>query len=361
MKKTISAILAVALVFLCVPVVSAVNHNGLILSQNTDGTYTITGCNIFTDEVTIPETYNGKAITAIGQGAFQLKRNISYITIPDTIKTIGSMAFYGCSSLVSIYIGESVESIGAKAFGGCSSLEFINIVNTTMIGELAFTGCSSLYGFSSNGMLKVIGKNAFSGCKELSNVDLGEELLYISDRAFTDCIGITDLTFGDKLGYIGNSAFQGCTSLTDVAFGTGELEIEAFAFENCTSLQEITIPDNVTKIGTNAFALRAQESTDFSHSITINCSSKSVALEYAKKENVSVYITDTDEFFSIFGDIDGDGEITTSDAANALDIVSGIQAADFTDSEMFLYDLNSDKYFDTDDVILILKKAAQVI
>ncbi len=360
MKKLISVTLALILICISVPVVNAVSYNGLILEKNSDGTYTITSSNIFTDDVSIPDNYNGAKITAIGQGAFQLKKNMTFIKIPDSIKTIGSMAFYGCTGLTSIYIGESVDTIGAKAFNSCSSLTYIDIKNATMIGEMAFSGCKALESVTGNGNIKVVGKAAFSGCNALTHFDLGEELLYISDRAFSDCTGITELSFPDKIGYIGNSAFQNCTNLSAVFFGTGELEIAPFAFENCTSLTEITIPDNVQTIGANAFALREANSTESSHNITITCSKASPALSYAKLYGASAYITDYDITVSVFGDIDGDEIITTTDATQLLRIISGMESYQFTEYELFLYDLDNNGIMDVNDVVIQLKKVADI-
>ncbi len=360
MKKLISAILSLVLVCISIPVANAVSYNGLTLEKNSDGTYTITSSNIFTEDVSIPDNYNGVKITAIGQGAFQLKKNMTFIKIPDSIKTIGTMAFYGCTGLTSIYIGESVETIGAKAFNSCSALSYIDIKNTTMIGEMAFFGCKALESVTGNGQLKVIGKSAFSDCSAITHFDLGEELLYISDRAFSDCTGLTQLSFPDKLGYIGNSAYQNCTNISSVFFGSGELEIAPFAFENCTLLTEITIPDNVTAIGTNAFSLREFNSTETSHNLTISCTKSSAALSYAKLHGVSAYIIDYDITVSVFGDIDGDEVVTTADATQLLRIISGMESYQFTEYELFLYDLDNNSVMDINDVVIQLKKVADI-
>ena len=48
--------------------------------------------------------------------------NVTSITIPSGVKSIGINAFYGCSSLTAITIPSGVTSIGASAFQACSSL-----------------------------------------------------------------------------------------------------------------------------------------------------------------------------------------------------------------------------------------------
>ena len=359
MKRILSLILAVAIMALTIPVASALNYKGFICEKNSQGTYTITGCNLFSDEsIVIPEEINGVKVTAIGQGAFQSKKSLASVTIPDSITSIGLMAFHGCPNLISVFIGEGVTNIGAKAFSGCSSLESINVKNTQMLGEYAFMGCKSLESFITESNLKVIGRSAFEGCELLSFMNLGENLLYIDKLAFSDCSAITEMNFPDTLGYIGERAFKNCSSLAEINIGTGELKIDAYAFENCSSLTEIAIPNNVTSIGQNAFAITNRDDLGVAHNITVICSQESPALSYLKAANVSVYVTELDTTISSFGDIDGNGQVETADAVSTLDIVSGIEEYHFTDYEMFLYDLNCDNRMDTDDVVIMLRKAA---
>ena len=72
-------------------------------------------------------------------------KNVTLITIPKSITSIGDRAFDGCSSLQSIDIPNSVTTIGDYAFDVCSSLQSIDIPNSvTTIGGYAFSGCSSL-------------------------------------------------------------------------------------------------------------------------------------------------------------------------------------------------------------------------
>lgn len=57
--------------------------------------------------------------------------NLTSITIPDDVTSIGDSAFYKCSSLTSITIPEGVTRIDEKAFWGCTSLTTIYIKATT--------------------------------------------------------------------------------------------------------------------------------------------------------------------------------------------------------------------------------------
>ena len=73
-----------------------------------------------TGDVTIEATItiNGQTyqVTAIASYAFKDNQNITSLTIPAGITTIGDNAFNGCINLIVINIGKDVQSIGNKAF-----------------------------------------------------------------------------------------------------------------------------------------------------------------------------------------------------------------------------------------------------
>ncbi len=361
MKKIVAFILSLCIISICIPVATAANYNGFVYEVNSDNTITITGYNDFSaDFVNIPSQIDGKAVVSIGQGAFQLKPSITGIKIADTVKSVGSMAFYNCKKLNSVTFGSETASIGSKAFNSCIALTSINLKNVQTVGEYAFYGCTALTQINGGSNLKVIGKNAFTGCTALDYLDFGDALLYIGNYAFSGCTQLINLYFPDTLGYIGNSTFKGCTALSDITFGTGELQIDAYAFENCTSLVAITLPDNIVSIGSLAFALRASDSTEFSHNVTITCNMQSAGARYAKYYNVPASFTDMGVTVSLFGDIDNSGKVDTTDALKALRIAAE-QDAPLNDYQLFLNDLNANGTMDTGDSQLMLKKAAGVV
>lgn len=84
------------------------------------------------ENIVIPSSYKGVTVTAIADNGFNVdfystRSKIKSITIPDTIKKIGSSAFANCDNLTSATIPDSVTSIGESAFLGCSSLTSITI------------------------------------------------------------------------------------------------------------------------------------------------------------------------------------------------------------------------------------------
>lgn len=67
--------------------------------------------------------------------------NLSAVTIPESVTSIGGYAFVNCSGLTSITIPESVTVIGDAVFSGCSGVTTITIPSgVTHIGDYAFWG-----------------------------------------------------------------------------------------------------------------------------------------------------------------------------------------------------------------------------
>ena len=110
------------------------------------------------------------SVIAIGESAFE-GSNITSITIPDDIISIGNRAFYECTRLTSVTMYGSPEHIGDHAFAFCSRLRNINLGNTVIsIGEEAFIGCSALTYIVIPDSLQTVENSAFDMCNALSAV-----------------------------------------------------------------------------------------------------------------------------------------------------------------------------------------------
>ena len=64
--------------------------------------------------IVIPDTYEGKPVTAVKQEGFANIKSVKKIIIPDSIKTIGDSAFANCKKLTRVEIGRGVEEIGGQ-------------------------------------------------------------------------------------------------------------------------------------------------------------------------------------------------------------------------------------------------------
>lgn len=97
--------------------------------------------------------------------------NLTSITIPDSVTSIGDGTFSRCRRLTSITIPDSVTSIGNRAFGMCRSLKSITIPDSvTSIGGYTFSKCSNLKSITIGNSVTIIESYAFSWCKRLTAV-----------------------------------------------------------------------------------------------------------------------------------------------------------------------------------------------
>ena len=109
----------------------------LVYTELPDGTYSVVvGEDLWSSEhIVIPATYNGMAVTQIGEEAFLNCEGLKSVELPSSITSIGNYAFNGCQYLTSVTIPASVISIGESAFDGCASLASIAIpAGVTSIG-----------------------------------------------------------------------------------------------------------------------------------------------------------------------------------------------------------------------------------
>lgn len=121
-----------------------------------------------------------EGITSIGQDNFGsfwsigAGYNISHISLPSTLKSIGYCAFANCPA-TSITIPEGVTAIGDYAFDGC--------------------------GFNS--------------------ITLPDTLKNIGEYAFKDCVDLTRVFIPNNVGSLGDGVFDGCISLNSIVVGSG--------------------------------------------------------------------------------------------------------------------------------------------
>lgn len=205
----------------------------LVFTLNADqASYTVryTGA---AEHVTIPETYNGLPVTAIGDHGFYNCSSLVSVSIPNSVTEIGYAAFCNCTSLTELTIPRGVVKIGNTAFGNCFSLTSVSISNTVeLIEEYAFYMCTELQTvtFEGDSSLKDIASMTFYGCTQLHNVTIPDGVESIGIGAFGECTGLEHIILPSGLTKIDESAFYNCSALNDVyVYGTerdwGEVEI----------------------------------------------------------------------------------------------------------------------------------------
>jgi len=126
-----------------------------------NGTITITRYTGIDANVVIPSTIEGLPVTAIGTNAF-FGSNLTNVTIPNSVTSIGDDAFGGCLSLTKVTIGNGVTSIGDAAFSHCDRLTDVTTPNSvTNIGASAFSWRGGLTKVFFDGKAPAVGQDAF--------------------------------------------------------------------------------------------------------------------------------------------------------------------------------------------------------
>ena len=99
--------------------------------------------------VTVPDTYDGKNVTAILPEVFKDNTTMTSVTIGDNVTTIGASAFENCDALTTVNFGSGVTTINAKAFYDCDALTSVDLPDAvTFVGRDAFRGCDNLTSFN---------------------------------------------------------------------------------------------------------------------------------------------------------------------------------------------------------------------
>ncbi len=253
----------------------------------------------------------------IAVDAFRGNTDITTLTLPSSLTSVGAHAFDGCTSLTTATLLSGITRIDEYAFNGCTSLSAVSLPSSlTAIGSYAFTAtaiaevsipggvsvirahtfenCRSLVTVTIETGVSHIEGSAFSQCTNLESVSLPDSLVRMESLAFSNCnkvietqygiqyigkwvIGVTDpsdrirndtigiadkayynqsihnVTVPASVRYIGAYAFANCSYLYTVTLSEGLLTIGDYAFCKCGNIEDISIPSTMTSIGEKAF------------------------------------------------------------------------------------------------------------
>lgn len=167
-------------------------------------------------EANILSSISGVPVTQIQEYAFS-GSNLTKVTIPYGIETIGTRAFEGCSLIEELVIPGSVQTISTYAFFECTSLRTVVIEEgVTSIGTYAFQYCSSLISVTIPGTVKTVGSYSFQYCSSLKFVTIEEGVTTLQTYAFSYCYALVEISLPSTITNVGSYLFRYSSRLASI-------------------------------------------------------------------------------------------------------------------------------------------------
>lgn len=171
----------------------------------------------------LKEVIRPESLVAIGDSAFsqsaitsfdlsgitELKDNtfsstaIKMITIPSSLKKMGSANFTDIASLTQVVFEEGLQSMGYSNFASCTNLEELVFPNSLRdVSGMQTGGCASLKRLVIPSITNI--PDSFApGLGALEEVIIGDGVLTIGDNCFASCDAVKTLTLGGNIQRIG--------------------------------------------------------------------------------------------------------------------------------------------------------------
>lgn len=177
---------------------------------------------------------------AIGLGAFAYNTQLTSITIPDNVQSIGDSAFSHCYSLKSVAFAYGLLSLGSDVFENCTKLEAILLpITVNTLGTAVFNGCYSLK-TCVLGSASEIPDSTFLNCSSLQALEMGE-ITRIGERAFYNCTSLQTLYLPRSLRELDMSVLISCASLGVLYYNGTATDWESISFANQNLISDFDV------------------------------------------------------------------------------------------------------------------------
>lgn len=223
-------------------------------------------------------------LKTIAESAFKRTESLSEISIPDSVKHIGSgcfacsgiksvklpennaftailwETFFGCQNLETVKLPDSVNVIDSYAFSECTSLKNINLGKIQILGSNAFAK-TALKKITLTA--RKIGPRAFAQCENLKEADLsGVVAGRLNSYLFFECKNLSKVSLPkEQINAFGDSCFYH-TTIKEITFDAKNVVVESNAF-GMTNLKKVVISENCDDILFQDYAFRQADVEEF--------------------------------------------------------------------------------------------------
>ena len=228
-----------------------IDHNASITSVVIGEGITRVGNYAFAGYPNITSLSLPEGLLSVGHDSFMLY-NGTELNLPSTLKEIEEYGFRYCNNLETLHIPASVSYIRQGAFGNCPSLSMISVaegsttyqvINGMLYDSLGQTLCLFPCNLTKEVVVPEgtmqIDEYAFWGAWQVTSLELPSTLETIDHYAFWNMSGLTSVVIPEGVTYLGEGVFRGCDGLKEITIPVSLTTIYPYTFKNCTSLETV--------------------------------------------------------------------------------------------------------------------------
>ena len=183
---------------------------------------------------------------------YGISSQITSFSIGENVETIPDYLCFGMKILPSITIPNNVTNIGQDAFLACIFLKENFINYSSLDAKLNDYWGAKFYDRELDGLL--IRNDTLIGCKlDITSIILPNTITRIEDYAFSSCSTLTSVTIPESVTSIGEGAFYGCSALTSITIPNSVDSIGKSAFRGCSTLTSIYLPYEIPMANKSSF------------------------------------------------------------------------------------------------------------
>lgn len=167
-------------------------------------------------KVDVPDQLKGRPVEALSDNFMKGNDVVEEITLGPSLKIIGSDAFRSCSHLRIVNMAENgLQIVKDGAWRSCERLTEISLPNSIKeLGSRAFCACSQLRQVKLPTSLVKLGEAAFADCRSLQSLELPEGLKEVGTKAFFGCRNLESIFIPGSLTHLEEKLFDVSQNLT---------------------------------------------------------------------------------------------------------------------------------------------------